>query len=97
MAGFLNTLQGTIHMQTQSSVFDDLARLMTGAMGMAQGMNDEAKSFMRAQADRFVAEMDLVGRDEFEAVKQLAADARAEADALKARVAALEAALKARD
>jgi BMFP domain-containing protein YqiC len=81
-------------MQTQSSVFDDLARLMTGAMGMAQGMNEEAKGFMRAQADRFVAEMDLVGRDEFEAVKQLAADARAEADELKARVAALEALLK---
>ncbi|QGZ94177.1 accessory factor UbiK family protein [Terricaulis silvestris] len=81
-------------MQTQSSVFDDLARLMTGAMGMAQGMNEEAKGFMRAQADRFVAEMDLVGRDEFEAVKQLAADARAEADDLKARVAALEALLK---
>jgi BMFP domain-containing protein YqiC len=81
-------------MQTQSSVFDDLARLMTGAMGMAQGVNQEAKGFMRAQADRFVAEMDLVGRDEFEAVKQLAADARAEADELKARVAALEALLK---
>ena len=64
-------------MQTQSSVFDDLARLMTGAMGMAQGMGDEAKSFMRGQADRFVAEMDLVSRDEFEAVKQMAAEARA--------------------
>jgi BMFP domain-containing protein YqiC len=63
-------------MQTTSSVFDDLARLMTGAMGMAQGAGDEARSFMRSQADRFVAEMDLVGRDEFEAVKQLAADAR---------------------
>lgn len=84
-------------MQTQSSVFDDLARLMTGALGMAQGARDEAKSFMRAQADRFVAEMDLVGRDEFEAVKQLAAEARAEADALRARVAALEAALKAKN
>jgi len=83
-------------MQTQSSVFDDLARLMTGAMGMAQGAGDEAKSFMRAQADRFVAEMDLVGRDEFEAVKQLASEARAEADALRERVTALEAALKAR-
>ncbi|MGE0743370.1 MAG: accessory factor UbiK family protein [Hyphomonadaceae bacterium] len=81
-------------MQTTSSVFDDLARLMTGAMGLAQGAGDEAKSFMRAQADRFVAEMDLVSRDEFEAVKQLAADARAEVDALKARVAALEALLK---
>lgn len=83
-------------MQTQSSVFDDLARLMTGAMGMAQGMGDEARSFMRSQADRFVAEMDLVGRDEFEAVKQLAAEARAEADELRKRVAALEAALKER-
>lgn len=81
-------------MQTQSSVFDDLARLMTGAMGMAQGMTDEAKSFMRGQAERFVAEMDLVSRDEFEAVKQLAAEARAEADALKARLEALEAMLK---
>ena len=81
-------------MQTQSSVFDDLARLMTGAMGMAQGAGDEAKNFMRAQADRFVAEMDLVGRDEFEAVKQLASEARAEAEALRARVTALEAALQ---
>lgn len=83
-------------MQTQSSVFDELAKLMTGAMGMAQGMNEEAKGFMRAQADRFVAEMDLISRDEFEAVKELAAHARAEADALKARVDALEAALNAK-
>lgn len=81
-------------MQTTSSVFDDLARLMTGAMGVAQGAGLEAKSFMRSQADRFVAEMDLISRDEFEAVKQLAADARAEADDLKARIAALEALLK---
>lgn len=81
-------------MQTQSSVFDDLARLMTGAMGMAQGMSEEAKSFMRAQADRFVAEMDLVGRDEFEAVKQLAAEARAEAEDLRKRLAELEAKLR---
>ncbi|MEQ1617953.1 MAG: accessory factor UbiK family protein [Terricaulis sp.] len=80
-------------MQTQSTVFDDLAKLLTGAMGMAQGAGDEAKSFMRAQADRFVAEMDLVSRDDFEAVKELAAAARAEADALKARVEALEAKL----
>lgn len=82
-------------MQTQSSVFDDLARLMTGAMGMAQGVGDEAKSFMRAQADRFVAEMDLISRDEFDAVKQMAADARAEADALSRRVDELETLLRA--
>ncbi len=73
-------------MQTQSSVFDDLARLMTGAMGMAQGMSEEAKGFMRAQADRFVAEMDLVGREEFDALK-------AENEALKARLETLEAKL----
>jgi BMFP domain-containing protein YqiC len=83
-------------MQTQSSVFDDLAKLMTGAMGMAQGASEEAKGFMRAQADRFVAEMDLVSRDEFEAVKEVAAAARIEADALRVRVEALEAALAAR-
>lgn len=80
-------------MTAQSSVFDDLAKLMTGAMGMAQGLGDEAKSFLRAQADRLVAEMDLVSRDEFEAMKQMAQDARAEAEALKARLAALEAKL----
>lgn len=77
-------------MQSQNSVFDDLARLMTGAMGMAQGAGEEAKGFFRAQAERFVAEMDLVSRDEFEAVKALASEARAEADALRARVEALE-------
>jgi BMFP domain-containing protein YqiC len=81
-------------MQTQSSVFDDLARLMTGAMGMAQGMGEEARNFMRAQADRFVAEMDLVSRDEFDAIKELASQARAEAEALRERVTALEAALR---
>lgn len=72
---------------------DDIAKLMTGAMGMAQGVQDEAKSFMRSQADRFVAEMDLVSREEFEVVKDLAEKARAEADALRARIAALEAKL----
>lgn len=84
-------------MQSQSTFFDDLARLMTGAMGMAQGMQEEAKSFMRAQADRMVAELDLVRRDEFEAMKQVAQEARAEAEALKARLAALEAAMAARN
>lgn len=77
-------------MQTQNTIFDDVARLMTGAMGMAQGASAEAKTFMRAQADRFVADMDLVSREEFEAVKALAAAARAEADALKQRLEALE-------
>jgi BMFP domain-containing protein YqiC len=80
----------------QSSVFDDLAKMMVGAMGMAQGMGQEAQGFLRSQAERFVAEMDLVGRDEFEAVKQIAAEARAENEALRDRLAALEAKLQQR-
>lgn len=80
-------------MQTQSTLFDDIARLMTGAVGVAQGVGDEAKSFMRTQADRFVADMDLVGRDEFEAMRDAALEAKAEAAALRDRVAALEAKL----
>jgi BMFP domain-containing protein YqiC len=83
-------------MQTQSSIFDDMAKLMTGAVGVAQGLGDEAKSFLRVQADRVVAEMDLVSRDEFEAMRSAALDAKAEAAALSQRVAALEAALSAR-
>lgn len=82
-------------MQTQSTLFDDLARLMTGAMGVAQGVQDEAKTFVRTQADRFVADMDLVGRDEFEAMRERALEADAEVDALRARVDALEAQVKA--
>jgi len=81
-------------MQTQSSVFDDLAKLMTGAMGMAQGMREEAKGFLRGQADRLVAEMDLVSRDEFEAVKEMASQARAEAEALRGKILELEAKLR---
>lgn len=82
-------------MQTQSTLFDDLAKVMTGALGVAQGVGDEAKSFVRSQADRFVADMDLVGRDEFEAQRHIALDAKAEAEALRARVDALEAKLEA--
>jgi len=81
-------------MQTQASIFDDLAKLMTGAMGVAQGAGQEAQSFLRGQAERFIAEMDLVSRDEFDAVKAVAAEARAEAEALRARLEALETQLR---
>jgi BMFP domain-containing protein YqiC len=76
-----------------NGVLDELAKLMTGAMGVAQGVSEEARSFLRSQAERMIAEMDLVSREEFEIVKQLAADARAEADALRAKLAELEARL----
>lgn len=77
-------------MQTQSPLFDDLARAMTGAMGVAAGLTEEAKSLFRAQAAKLIAEMDLVGRDEFDAMKQMAVETRAENEALKARLAAVE-------
>lgn len=80
-------------MQSTSSILDDVARLMTTGMGMAQGVQDEAKSFMRAQADRFVADMDLVTRDEFESVKAMAAAAKQESAELRQRLERLEALL----
>lgn len=73
-------------MQTQSTLFDDLARLMTGAMGVAQGVGDEAKTFVRTQADRFVADMDLVSRDEFEAMKDTVRELREKVAELEAKL-----------
>lgn len=81
-------------MQSHSPLLDGVARAMTSAMGVAQGLQDEARTFLRAQADRVVADMDLVGREEFEAVKQMAREAQAEAAALRARLEALEAQLR---
>lgn len=82
-------------MQTRHPFFDDMAKLATSAAGVAQGLGEEARTFWRSQLERMIADMDLVGREEFEAVKALASSARAEADALGARVAALEQALAA--
>jgi BMFP domain-containing protein YqiC len=77
-------------MQTQNPLLDDLAKLMAGAASAAQGASQEARAMFRAQAQRFVQDMDLVGRDEFEAMKSLAESARAEADALQKRLALVE-------
>jgi len=77
-------------MQTQSPLFDELARAMTGAMGVAAGLTDEAKSFMKAQAAKLIAEMDLVGREEFEAMKEMASSAKAETVLLQKRLADIE-------
>jgi len=71
-------------------MFDEFAKLMTDAAGAAQGMRREAETAFRSQAERFMSEMDLVKRDDFDAVRELAANARMEADALKEQVAALE-------
>jgi BMFP domain-containing protein YqiC len=71
-------------MQTRNPFLDEFAKLTTGAMGLAQAAGEEAKTAFRAQADRFVADMDLVRRDEFDALKAEIAALRAEVAALKA-------------
>lgn len=70
-------------MQTRNPILDEFAKLTTGAMGLAQAAGEEAKAAWRAQTDRFVAEMDLVRRDEFDALKAEIAALRAEIAALK--------------
>ena len=75
-------------MQTQNPFLDEFAKLTTAAMGIAQAAGEEAKTAFRAQADRLVAEMDLVRRDEFEALKAELAALREEVAALKAEKAA---------
>ena len=82
-------------MQTKNPVFDEIAQLMTNALGAAQGVGDEVQALVRAQAERFIADMDLVGRDEFEAMKELASSATSRAEAAEAKLAALEARLDA--
>ena len=79
--------------QTNSRFFDDLSRLMTDAAGLADGAKREAQTFARAQMERMMAGMNVVAREEFEAVKEMAAKAREENEKLAARVAALEAKL----
>jgi BMFP domain-containing protein YqiC len=71
-------------MQTQNPLLDEMAKLTTAAMGMAQAAGEEAKTAFRAQADRLVAEFDLVRRDELDALKTEIAALRAEVAALKA-------------
>jgi BMFP domain-containing protein YqiC len=77
--------------QTNNPFLDELARLMTDAAGAAQGMRRELETLMKAQAERILRSMDVVQREEFEAVKEMAAKAREENEALAARIAALEA------
>jgi BMFP domain-containing protein YqiC len=77
--------------QTNNRFLDDLARLMTDAAGAAQGMRGDFETMVRAQGERLLRDMDVVQREEFEAVKEMAAKAREENGLLASRVAALEA------
>jgi BMFP domain-containing protein YqiC len=82
-----------VMVQTTNRFFDDVARLMNDAAGVAQGVRREFETLFRSQAERILRDLDVVQREEFEAVKDMARLAREENEALKARVAALEAAL----
>ena len=77
--------------QTSNRFFDEMARLMNDAAGVAQGVRREFDTLLRTQAERILRELDMVKREEFEAVKDMARLAREENEALKGRVAALEA------
>ncbi len=77
-------------MQTRNKIFDDISQLMTNAMGVAQGAREEAETAVRSLMDRWLADRDLVTREEFDAVMAMAQKAREENAALLARIEALE-------
>ncbi len=77
-------------MQSQNRFFDDISKVLNGLAGTVAGVGREAESSARERAKEWFGGMDFVSRDEFEAVKEMAAKARAEADALKKRLDALE-------
>jgi len=79
--------------QTSNKFFDEIARLMNDAAGVAQGVRREFETLMRTQGEKILREMEVVRREEFAVVQDMARLAREENDALKARVAAIEAKL----
>lgn len=78
---------------TQTRFFDEMAKLMTNAAGAAQGVRREVDTLIQAQLERVLNNMELVKREEFEAVKAMAQKAREENDVLSARISTLEAKL----
>lgn len=77
-------------MQSQNRIFDDIARVAAGAVGAVSGVRDEIEARLRDQLERVLAGMDLVSREEFEAVKAMAAKAREEQEVLLRRIDLLE-------
>ena len=77
-------------MQSKNKFMDDIGQMMTNAMGVAQGAKDEAETAMKSLMDRWLADRDFVTREEFDAVRAMAQKARAENEALKSRLEALE-------
>jgi BMFP domain-containing protein YqiC len=85
-----------LEMQTDNRLFDDFVKFVNGAAGTVAGMARETESAARERAREWIGGLDFVSRDEFEVVKAMAVAARDENDALKARIAALEAQLAAK-
>lgn len=79
--------------QTSNRFFDEVARLMNDAAGVAQGVRREFDTLVKTQTERWLRDLDLIKREEFEAVKDMAQLARDENEALKTRIATLEARL----
>ena len=77
-------------MDTNNRVFDDIAKIMQSAAGVAKGVKDEAETAVKSRVERLLSDMDLVTREEFDAVRAMAQKAREENEALKARLEALE-------
>ena len=77
-------------MQSRSKLFDDVGQLMTNAMGVAQGARDEVDNAVKSIIDRWLADRDLVTREEFDAVRAMALKAREENEALRARLDGME-------
>jgi BMFP domain-containing protein YqiC len=81
-------------MQPNNRFFDDLARMTSGAMGAMAGMRSEVEGLFRSRFERLVADLDLVKREEFEAVRAMAAKARAEQEDMAIRLAGMEAKIR---
>ena len=81
-------------MQSKSRPLDDLTNLMTNAVGAVKGVGDEVKAIGRSQAERMIADLDLVGRDELEVLKAMLEKSQTEIEALRKEVKALKAKVK---
>lgn len=84
-------------MQSENRIFDDLSKIINGAAGTVAGMSREFESNARERAREWIGGLDFVSREEFEAVKAMAAQAREQVEALEARLAALEGGAKSKD
>lgn len=77
-------------MQSNNRLFDDLSKLMTNASGVANGMRNEAETFFKSRMERWLADLDLVTREEFEVIREMAQKSREENELLRERVEKLE-------